>query len=1185
MKYFQIFTNFDEKHVILSEDFLRLIDLLADMPLDADMHNDFVLYRQYCKWAIRKLEYNFVINFVKEIEQDKKLNILDVGSGVVPLCNYFSKHNHTVIAFDNDFEIVESLNNNRINDLLDSDVLYLNSNCTFLPFQDNVFDVVTSVSVFEHVCPGHDYLSFCEIYRVLKPGGNLIFTCDVSPSTPRDYNLQCWSQKFRSLNQPFHSNSIKFILDQLDDFFLIEDKDLLIRNLCNLTWRDVDEFWCSTQKHDKRDSNNRNYLAMAGVLTKRNTLSIINDKEKMIYYIKGFTELMKTTEFYQNVSTQRLHVIEGFEKMNNKKNVFDDIDDLKSTSTTVYQQETEIELLLILAKLIQNKKYIDIGSERGSFIEKFLTCSPEKIVAIEPNPVNFQFINEQFKNNKIVSCLPYAIHSIDTRTNLYLAENEDGTEITPYASLIKKESKNNVQWNRKIEVECRTIDSLVRDGLLEPSYGIMKVDTEGNDLEVIKGSATIHADVIMIEFWKDMPNEMGKCPWELDDLITILKEREYDNYFMIKRRGEFETIQINNTFRISGDWGNVIFIHNSIYDMVFVELMNYYNHFHECILDYMISLLDDNKIKQDIIQKLKTSLEERLNLIHELNSQVKTLQGRDELTRTLSTLGESLQEQAQTLDRLLADQSEKDLLLQQITGRDAELATLQLALEERLNLINELNSQVKTLQGREELSGTLSTLGESLQEQAQTLDRLLTEQSEKDMLLQQIRGRDAELATLQLALEERLNLIHELNSQVKTLQGREELSGTLSTLGESLQEQAQTLDRLLTEQSEKDLLLQQIKDREEQLEASSSLYKDQISSLNELDNERLSSIELLKGQINQIKSLNEKEICILQLTCDARLSVIEEQARALDAYRRWHLMERLKMWLSPRLGVFYQYSPKSIHVPSKYNKIKKLISFPKISIVTPSYNQADFIERTINSIQEQNYPNLEYIVQDGASSDGTRDILKRYDKFLTSWESKKDSGQTNAINVGFSRSSGEIMGWLNSDDLLMPGALNYIAHYFYKHPKVDVVYGQRILIDEYDREIGRWILPSHDPDVLKWADFIPQETIFWRRSLWEKVNGLDEKFNFAMDWDMISRFIDAGANFVLLPRFLGAFRIHPNQKTSSVINERGNMEMNWIRERVHGRPVTNEEINKGIRRYMYKHIIYHKLYEFGVLRY
>jgi hypothetical protein len=164
------------------------------------------------------------------------------------------------------------------------------------------------------------------------------------------------------------------------------------------------------------------------------------------------------------------------------------------------------------------------------------------------------------------------------------------------------------------------------------------------------------------------------------------------------------------------------------------------------------------------------------------------------------------------------------------------------------------------------------------------------------------------------------------------------------------------------------------------------------------------------------------------------------------------------------------------------------------------------------------------------------------------------------------------MAWLNSDDVLFPGALACVADFFARHPDVDVVYGHRVLIDENDREIGRWILPAHEDYVLSWADFVPQETLFWRRSLWERIGGsVDESFRFAMDWDLLLRFRDAGARFRRIPAFLGGFRVHAQQKTTAGISDIGFAEMDRLRERALGRVPTHFEINKAVARYMLRH--------------
>ena len=384
----------------------------------------------------------------------------------------------------------------------------------------------------------------------------------------------------------------------------------------------------------------------------------------------------------------------------------------------------------------------------------------------------------------------------------------------------------------------------------------------------------------------------------------------------------------------------------------------------------------------------------------------------------------------------------------------------------------------------------------------------------------------------------------------------------------------------------------------------------QTDNIHPLSQKRLDTNEIHNSILHIKKTLSEYELQLLQLQKkiastektvkvikkehfkviekyevinQTRLDIISRQEKMLRLYRVSHMIKKL-FW--PKIGVLYQYKPRLFTTPKRYKKNTQLAHVPTVSIVTPSFNQGDFLEKTIKSIIDQKYPSIEYIIQDSASKDGTIEIIHRYKDFLTHWESIKDKGQSNAINLGFRHTSGEIMAYLNSDDILLPGTLHYVADYFNKHPEIDVVYGHRILINEDDHEIGRWILPRHNSDVLTWADYIPQETLFWRRRIWDKVDGkIDESFKFAMDWDLLLRFKDAGAKFARLPRFLGAFRIHIHQKTSAKIASMGAKEMERLRMRCHGRKITPIEIKKNIILYLMEHVVLHKLYKLGIMRY
>jgi glycosyltransferase involved in cell wall biosynthesis len=263
-------------------------------------------------------------------------------------------------------------------------------------------------------------------------------------------------------------------------------------------------------------------------------------------------------------------------------------------------------------------------------------------------------------------------------------------------------------------------------------------------------------------------------------------------------------------------------------------------------------------------------------------------------------------------------------------------------------------------------------------------------------------------------------------------------------------------------------------------------------------------------------------------------------------------------------------------------------SLPQVAIVTPSYGQERFIERTLRSIIDQVYPKLAYVVQDGGSADRSAEIIATYADRLRHWESIKDRGQADAIHRGFSHLTAslgpnDIMAWVNSDDLLAPGSLRFVAEYFTTHPDVDVLYGHRIIIDDDDRDIGRWIMPRHNPRTLEWIDYVPQETLFWRKRAWDIAGGIDPSFQFALDWDLLARFQQAGCRMVRVPYFLGAFRVHAEQKTSQAIHTTGADEMRRIRTRFHGeRQDDFDTINRHARHARFWGALTARLHEVGL---
>lgn len=212
--------------------------------------------------------------------------------------------------------------------------------------------------------------------------------------------------------------------------------------------------------------------------------------------------------------------------------------------------------------------------------------------------------------------------------------------------------------------------------------------------------------------------------------------------------------------------------------------------------------------------------------------------------------------------------------------------------------------------------------------------------------------------------------------------------------------------------------------------------------------------------------------------------------------------------------------------------IIKTPSLPaKISIITPSYNQARFLERTIQSILAQDHANIEYIVIDGSSTDGSVDIIRRYEDHLAYWVSEKDDGQADAINKGFSVSTGQYLTWLNSDDILYPSSIRKMVEYLEANPQFDFAYGDVDLgFDERNTSTLKGRSMSFE-DMLKTLEVpIPQQGCVWRRSVSDKIGGLNPKWHVVLDREFFLRVAER-YNVSYLPGSIGFFRYHPDSKS------------------------------------------------------
>ena len=210
--------------------------------------------------------------------------------------------------------------------------------------------------------------------------------------------------------------------------------------------------------------------------------------------------------------------------------------------------------------------------------------------------------------------------------------------------------------------------------------------------------------------------------------------------------------------------------------------------------------------------------------------------------------------------------------------------------------------------------------------------------------------------------------------------------------------------------------------------------------------------------------------------------------------------------------------------------------YPKLTIVTPSYNQVQYLERTILSVLNQNYPNLEYFIMDGGSSDGSVELIKKYEPYLAGWVSEKDRGQTDAINKGFRRATGDYVAFQNSDDVFASDAFARVADAWRKAPNTDVFFGDMYITDEADVILEEMRAPDFCVECQIYEGMqVFNQSLFIRRERLDQVGLLDESLQFVIDYEIVARLgVQPGIKFQHVAGFWGGFRVQPNAKSSTI---------------------------------------------------
>lgn len=206
----------------------------------------------------------------------------------------------------------------------------------------------------------------------------------------------------------------------------------------------------------------------------------------------------------------------------------------------------------------------------------------------------------------------------------------------------------------------------------------------------------------------------------------------------------------------------------------------------------------------------------------------------------------------------------------------------------------------------------------------------------------------------------------------------------------------------------------------------------------------------------------------------------------------------------------------------------------RLSVVMPSFNQAQYLEAAIRSVLDQDCEGVELLIFDGGSTDGSAEIVRRYQSQLGFCHIGPDGGQAAAIRAGFEKARGDLLCWLNSDDLFEAGALSQVVRAFDEHPEADIVYGDLLYVESDGRPVFQSSVVL-ETGILTWASpGLTQPSTFWRRSIYERAGGVDPSFRFAMDFDLLMRMMQAGARPLKLRQTLARFRLHEEQKTQKL---------------------------------------------------
>jgi len=366
----------------------------------------------------------------------------------------------------------------------------------------------------------------------------------------------------------------------------------------------------------------------------------------------------------------------------------------------LYGQEPEARLLGAFISRLDHRSVIDVGAERGAFAEEMLRAGCDRVYAIEPEPDNAGFLRRRFQDDARVSVHEYAISDADGQLELHKSVDPSGAPVTFGHTVLERPDTDEIAWRETITVTGRPLASLVDAGEVPGRVGILKVDTEGNDLAVVSGMGVLECDVVMVEHWTELPHALGPCPWTTEEMVSVLRPRGFSHFAFVVHRGEFVILKWDDGSVPSGHMGNLVFLHDRMVERLLPDVVECASTLAggavERIEAQQRQIKEDRQAWLEVIERLEETLAEsetdraaRLELITQLEETLKNVEA-DRAARL-----ETVEQLEATLEKVEADRAARLDTIDRLQNALAESETDRAA---RLELITRLEETLKEVE-------------------------------------------------------------------------------------------------------------------------------------------------------------------------------------------------------------------------------------------------------------------------------------------------------------------------------------------------------------------------------------------------------------------------------------------------------------------------------------------------------